>query len=171
MELPIDITFDVFNFAPFTDLAQSIQASFAEVGINLDIAPSTTAGLITKYRAREHEAIMLYWGPDFNDPHSNAKAFAYNADNSDDGYASTTTWRNAWAVPEGMNEAVTAALTEADAERREEMYLDLQRQVQASAPFVIDFQATAQVAMADKVDGYVQGASADLVFYRLVEKN
>jgi peptide/nickel transport system substrate-binding protein len=43
--------------------------------------------------------MLLYWGPDFMDPHSNASAFAYNADNSDDAYISTTTWRNAWSVP------------------------------------------------------------------------
>jgi peptide/nickel transport system substrate-binding protein len=170
VERPIDVTFDVFNFAPFTDMAQSMQASFAEAGINLEIVPGTTAGIITKYRAREHEAIMLYWGPDFNDPHSNAKAFAYNSDNSDDGYASTTTWRNAWAVSDEMNAKTTAALTETDPAARERMYLELQQEVQGKAPFVITFQATTQVGMADNVEGYVHGASADLVFYRLVEK-
>ncbi|MFW2543703.1 ABC transporter substrate-binding protein [Primorskyibacter sp. 2E107] len=171
VELPITVEMDVFNFAPFTDVAQSIQASFAEAGINFDIVPGTTAAIITKYRAREHEAIMLYWGPDFNDPHSNAKAFAYNKDNSDDGYASTTTWRNAWAVSDEMNARTMAALSESDPAKREEMYLDLQRDVQANAPFVIMYQATLQVAMDEDVSGYVHGASSDLVFYRLVEKN
>jgi peptide/nickel transport system substrate-binding protein len=171
VELPITVEMDVFNFAPFTDVAQSIQASFAEAGINFELQPGTTAGIITKYRAREHEAIMLYWGPDFNDPHSNAKAFAYNADNSDEAYISTTTWRNAWAVPEEMNKATTAALTESDPEKRNEMYLELQREVQKTAPFFIMFQGTLQVGMAENVQGYVHGASSDLVFYRMVEKS
>lgn len=171
VELPITVELDVFNFAPFTDVAQSIQASFADAGINFEITPGTTAGIITKYRAREHEAIMLYWGPDFNDPHSNAKAFAYNADNSDDAYISTTTWRNAWAVPEQFNERTMAALVESDPEVRNQMYLDLQRDVQNTAPFFIMFQGTLQVGMADNVEGYVHGASSDLVFYRLVEKS
>ncbi|KUF10963.1 ABC transporter substrate-binding protein [Pseudoponticoccus marisrubri] len=171
VELPINVEMDVFNFAPFTDVAQSIQASFAEAGINFDIVPGTTAAIITKYRAREHEAIMLYWGPDFNDPHSNAKAFAYNKDNSDDGYASTTTWRNAWEVSDEMNARTMAALSESDPAKREEMYLELQRDVQAKAPFVIMYQATLQVGMDEDVTGYVHGASSDLVFYRLVEKN
>lgn len=171
VELPITVELDVFNFAPFTDMAQSIQASFADAGINFEINPGTTAGIITKYRAREHEAIMLYWGPDFNDPHSNAKAFAYNADNSDEAYISTTTWRNAWAVPEEMNKRTMAALTESDPEVRNQMYLDLQRDVQKTAPFFIMLQGTLQIGMADNVEGYVHGASSDLVFYRLVEKN
>jgi len=105
------------------------------------------------------------------DPHSNAKAFAYNSNNAQDAYAATTTWRNSWAVPEEMNAMTTAALTEADPEAREEMYLELQRQVQATSPIVIMFQASYQVAMAGNVSGYVNGATSDFVFYRLVEKS
>ena len=170
VELPIQVQLDIINAEPFTDMAQSIQASFAEAGIDFDIFPATTAAFITKYRERGHEAAMLYWGPDFMDPHSNAKAFAYNADNSDDGYAATTTWRNAWAVPEELNEMTRAALAEADPEAREDMYVELQEIVQETAPFVIMFQGTAQVAMDEDVEGYVHGASSDMVFYRLVTK-
>jgi len=171
VELPITVTMDVINSTPFTDIAQSLQSTFAQAGINFEILPGTGAQVITKYRARTHEAMLLYWGPDFMDPHSNAKAFAYNADNSDDKYASTTTWRNSWAVPEELNKETLAALAEPDADKRNEMYLDLQRKVQAKAPFVIMFQAVKQVGMAPNVDGFVNGATSDFVFYRLVEKN
>jgi peptide/nickel transport system substrate-binding protein len=171
VELPITVTLDVINAAPFTDMAQSIQASFAEAGINFEILPGTGSQVITRYRERSHEAMLLYWGPDFMDPHSNAKAFAYNSNNDQDAYAATTTWRNSWAVPEEMNAMTTAALTEADPVAREEMYLELQRQVQASSPIVIMFQASYQVAMAGNVTGYVNGATSDFVFYRLVDKS
>ena len=109
--------------------------------VQIAAAVGTGAQVITKYRARTHEAMLLYWGPDFMDPHSNAKAFAYNADNSDDKYASTTTWRNAWAVPEELNKETMAALAEPDAAKRDAMYVDLQKKIQAKAPFVIMFQA------------------------------
>ena len=171
VELPINVTMDVINSAPFTDIAQSLQSTFAQAGINFEIIPGTGAQVITKYRARTHEAMLLYWGPDFMDPHSNAKAFAYNADNSDDKYASTTTWRNAWAVPEEMNKETLAALAEADAEKRNQMYIDLQKKVQEKAPFAIMFQAVNQVGMQPNVTGYVNGATSDFVYYRLVEKN
>ena len=105
------------------------------------------------------------------DPHSNAKAFAYNANNSDDAYASTTTWRNAWMPPAAVNELTMAALAEADPAKREAMYLDLQKQMQAESPYVIMFQAVKQVAMNDKVEGFVNGAISDYVYYRLVTKN
>jgi len=170
IETPINVTLDVINSTPFTDMAQSLQATFAEAGINFEIIPGTGAQVITKYRERTHEAMLLYWGPDFMDPHSNAKAFAYNSDNSDDNYQATTTWRNAWAVPAEMNEETMAALAEADPAAREAMYLDLQRKVQESSPIVIMFQAAYQVAMAANVEGYVNGATSDFVFYRLVTK-
>ena len=167
---PINATLDVINAAPFTDMAQSLQASFAEAGINFDIIPGTGAQVITKYRDRTHEAMLLYWGPDFMDPHSNAGAFSYNADNSDDNYQATTTWRNAWAVPDDVNEETMAALAEPDPEKRNEMYLDLQRKVQADSPIVIMFQAAYEVAMQANVEGYVNGATSDFVYYRLVTK-
>ena len=160
----------MINSAPFTDMAQSLQASFAEAGINFEILPGTGSQVITKYRDRSHQAMLLYWGPDFMDPHSNAKAFAYNADNSDGAYAATTTWRNAWAVPEEMNALTLAALSEPDPDKRLDMYVDLQKQVQAKSPIVIMFQAAYQVAMDKDVTGYVNGATSDFVYYRLVEK-
>jgi peptide/nickel transport system substrate-binding protein len=171
VETPITVSMDVINAAPFTDMAQSLQASFADAGINFEILPGTGSQVITKYRERSHEAMLLYWGPDFMDPHSNAKAFAYNSDNSDGSYAATTTWRNAWAVPEALNKKTMAALSEADPEARLDMYRELQKSVQDSSPIVIMFQAAYQVAMDDDVTGYVNGATSDFVYYRLVDKD
>ena len=171
VELPINVTLDVINSNPFNDMAQSLQQTFAQAGINFELLPGTGAQVITRYRARAHQAMLLYWGPDFMDPHSNAKAFAFNANNADDAYVSTTTWRNSWMPPAEMNEMTMAALGEQDADRRNEMYLDLQRRVQAESPIVIMFQASRQVAMASDVTGYVNGSNSDFVYYRLVEKN
>jgi peptide/nickel transport system substrate-binding protein len=170
VQLPLKIELDVINAAPFTDMAASLQQTFAPAGINFEILPGTGAQVITKYRARTHQGMLLYWGPDFMDPHSNAKAFAYNADNADDKYVSTTTWRNAWMPPAEINAKTMAALAEQDTGKRNQMYLELQKSMQDDAPFVIMFQAIKQVAMTGKVQGYVNGASADFVFYRLVEK-
>lgn len=170
VKTPINMSLDVINSTPFTDMAQSLQASFAEAGINFNIIPGTGSQVITKYRARTHEAMLLYWGPDFMDPDSNAGAFAYNEDNSDGHYQSTTTWRNSWAVPAELNEETKAAKAEADPAKRNEMYIDLQKKVQAKSPIVIMFQAATQVAFAKNVTGYVNGATSDFVFYRLVKK-
>jgi peptide/nickel transport system substrate-binding protein len=171
IQTPINVSLDVINSSPFTDIAQSLQAGFAEAGINFEILPGTGAQVITKYRERTHQAMLLYWGPDFMDPHSNAKAFAYNSNNADDNYTATTTWRNAWAVPQSMNDQVTAALAEPDMDKRNEIYLDLQKQVQAEGPIIIMFQAALNIGMAKNVEGYVNGSNSDFVYYRLVTKN
>jgi peptide/nickel transport system substrate-binding protein len=152
-------------------MAQSLQASFAKGGIEFEILPGTGGQVITKYRARTHQAMLLYWGPDFMDPDSNAHAFAYNADNADDKYQSTTTWRNAWAVPADLNKETEAALAEPDQNKRNEMYIDLQKKVQAKSPIIVMFQAELQIAMSKKVHGYVNGALPDFVFYRTVKKD
>ncbi|WP_417447257.1 ABC transporter substrate-binding protein [Kangiella sp.] len=170
VKLPMTITLDVINSAPFTDMAQALQATFAQVGINFEILPGTGAQVITKYRARTHQAMLLYWGPDFMDPHSNAKAFSYNADNSDENYQSTTSWRNAWQPSDKLNKMTMAALGEQDSDKRNDMYLELQKGVQTDSPIIIMFQATKQVAMNKKVKGFVNGAISDYVFYRLVTK-
>jgi peptide/nickel transport system substrate-binding protein len=170
VKTPLKVTLDVINSTPFTDMAQSLQAGFAEAGINFEIIPGTGSQVITKYRARTHEAMLLYWGPDFMDPDSNAKAFAYNEDNSDGNYQSTTTWRNGWAVPAELNAETKAARAEANPTKRNEMYVDLQEKVQANSPIVIMFQAATQVALAKNVEGYVNGATSDFVYYRLVTK-
>lgn len=171
VKTPINVTLDVINSTPFTDMAQSLQAGFAEAGINFNIIPGTGSQVITKYRARTHEAMLLYWGPDFMDPDSNAKAFAFNEDNSDGNYQSTTTWRNGWAVPAELNAETKAARAEADQSKRNQMYVDLQKKVQAKSPIIVMFQAATQVALAKTVSGYVNGATSDFVFYRLVKKN
>jgi len=164
------VTLDVINSPPFNEIAQSLQGTFAQAGIKLELLPGTGSQVITKYRARTHQAMLLYWGPDFMDPHSNAKAFSYNVDNSDGSYQSTTTWRNAWLPPEAMSKKTMAALAERDPAKRIQMYQELQREVQKESPIVLMFQAVSQVAMRDNVDGFVNGATSDQVYYRLVNK-
>jgi peptide/nickel transport system substrate-binding protein len=171
IKTPINVTLDVINSSPFTEMAQSMQASFAKAGINFEIIPGTGSQVITKYRARTHQAMLLYWAPDFMDPDSNAVAFAYNVDNSDGSYQPTTTWRNAWEPPAELSAEVKAARAESDPAKRDQMYIDIQKKQQASSPIVITFQEQAQIAMNPKVTGYVNGAIHDFVFYRLVKKS
>jgi peptide/nickel transport system substrate-binding protein len=59
VELPITVSLDVINSAPFNDMAQALQQSFAQAGINFEILPGTGAQVITRYRARAHDAMLL----------------------------------------------------------------------------------------------------------------
>ena len=165
----LEIDMDLINAPRFMDMAQSMQATMAKAGIKLNLLPGTGAQVITRYRARQHQAMLLYWGPDFFDPHSNAKAFAYNVDNSDGTYQSTTTWRNSWHVPE-LSAKPMDALKEANPARRATLYQALQQEVQAKSPIIMTFQEQNQAAFRNNVKGYVQGSVADLIKYEGVTK-
>ncbi len=148
------VTIDVRNVAPFADIAQALQASFAQAGIKLEILPGDGKQTITKYRARTHDIYIGTWGPDYRDPHSNADAFAFDKDVNDATAPKTLAWRNRWQ-DDGWNQTVTEALREPDAGKRAALYGDLQRKVQAEGPFVLLFQQTLVAAHRSTVDGLI----------------
>ena len=91
---------DTRNNSPTKDIAQAIQATWAQAGIEIEIIPADDKQTLTKYRARQHDIYIGQWGPDYQDPHTNAETFASNADNSDDAKSKPLAWRNAWDIPE-----------------------------------------------------------------------
>lgn len=165
-----EVTLDAFNTSPYQEMAQSIQQTFGQAGIKVNILPAEKKAVYTKHRARKHELILSGWSPDYPDPHSNADAFASNPDNSDEAkLTGVLAWRNAWEAPDVT--AMTAqARQEIDADKREQLYRDLQRAVQKRGPFTILFQGVNQVARADNVEGFVAGALFDQTYYRNVTK-
>ena len=160
LENGFTVTMDTRNTADITGIAQAIQQTFALAGITLEIIPGDGKQTLTKYRARNHDIYIGQWGPDYQDPHTNADTFARNPDNSDDAKAKPLAWRNAWDIPE-MSKKVEAAVLERDAAKRAQMYLDLQKDGQMTSPFVIMFQEIEVAALRKNVNGYVIGPSFD----------
>ena len=164
-----EVEMDAPNTSPWNEVSQAIQATMGEAGVKVSIVPGEQKQVITKYRARNHQIVLLYWSPDYMDPHSNADTFARNPDNADDAQSKPLAWRNSWEIPE-LTKMTDAAVREPDAEKRKDMYLELQKLVQADSPFVIMFQNTEQVARRANVAGFVSGPTFDTVFYRNVTK-
>ena len=99
-------------------MAQIIQATWAKAGIELEIMPGDNKQTLTKYRARTHDIYIGRWGPDYQDPHTNADTFACNPDNSDEAQLTgKLAWRNAWDIPE-MTAETEAAVLEQDPDKR-----------------------------------------------------
>jgi peptide/nickel transport system substrate-binding protein len=164
-----EVTLDASNSPPGSNIAQSIQATMAQGGIKVSIQSAEQKAVITKYRARQHQMLLIYWGPDYMDPHTNADSFARNPDNSDNPKVKPLAWRNAWDIPE-ITKMTDTAVRERDAVKREQMYKDLQRKVMEEGPFIIMFQDSKQVALRNNVKNFVMGPTSDVVFYRLVTK-
>jgi peptide/nickel transport system substrate-binding protein len=163
------IELDAPNSAPFTNMAQSVQATMAQGGVKVTIVPSETKSMLTKYRARQHQMLMIYWGPDYMDPHTNADGFASNSDNSDEAKAKPLAWRNSWAAEE-ETKMTAAAVRERDEAKRKQMYLDLQKKVMDDGSYIIMFQSTTQLAERANVKNFVMGPSSDVVYYNLATK-
>ena len=117
-------TLDVENKPPFITIAQALQGSFAAAGVKIELLPAAGSQVYSRVRARQHQAAIRLWIPDYFDAHSNASAFAYN-----DGKSSTVAWMNGWQIPQ-LNQQTLAALAEADPAKRRARYTAMQQALQ-----------------------------------------
>ncbi len=161
LENGFKVTMDTRNSSPIKEIAQIIQASFAKAGIELEIIPGDNKQTLTKYRARQHDIYIGRWGPDYQDPNTNADTFASNPDNRDEAkLTGKLAWRNAWGIP-GITALTQQAVLERDPKKRAEMYRWLQRFVQWEGPFVIFAQDIEVIAQRANVKGLIWGPSFD----------
>jgi peptide/nickel transport system substrate-binding protein len=164
------VTMDTRNTPEITAIAEAIQQTMAEAGIQLELIPGDGQQTLTKYRARNHDIYIGRWGPDYQDPHTNADTFARNPDNSDDAASKPLAWRNAWDIPE-MTTQADAAVLEKDTATRGEMYVALQQEHQMVSPFVIMFQEIEVLGIRKNVDGFIIGPSFNDNSFRKVTKS
>jgi peptide/nickel transport system substrate-binding protein len=151
-------------------IAQSLQSTFANAGINVTINQGTGKQVLGLYRARTFDIALEAWGPDYPDPHTNADTFAHNPDNSDEAQLTgKLVWRISWDIPE-MTKATAAAVEEADTDKRRQMYIDIQKEFQRTAPFVMMFQKIEQIARLNNVKGFVTGSAITAAYYWTVTK-
>ena len=68
----LEINMDHYSAQPYPDVAQTIQANLAEIGVKVNLISAENRQVLTKMRAREHEIALSAWGTDYFDPHANA---------------------------------------------------------------------------------------------------
>jgi peptide/nickel transport system substrate-binding protein len=155
-----DLVMDHYSAQPYPDIAQTLQANLAEIGIRLRLMPGENRQVLTKTRARQHEAALTAWGADYFDPNSNAEAFCVNSDNGPDARNRTLAWRNSWK-DDGFTARAEEALREADPTKRLALYDRLQRDHMDQSPFVIMLQTTNTAACRKGVEGVRLGTLSD----------
>ncbi|WP_187431119.1 putative D,D-dipeptide-binding periplasmic protein DdpA [Roseobacter fucihabitans] len=152
------------------EITQSLQNTFAQAGITLNITVGTAKQILSRYRARELDMYMGAWGPDYPDPHTNAGTFAFNPDNTEEaGATGLLAWRNAWDT-DGLTEKTAAAVIESDRDTRATMYQDIQAEFRDVAPFAILFQKVEQTGRAENVENLNLGGAITAVSYWPVTK-
>lgn len=164
-----DVTMDMPNDYPYIEIAQALQANFAQAGIRVKLIPGDAKQAIGKYRARQHDIFIGEWSPDYMDPNSNARGFAWNPDNSDQSKTKMLAWRNSWDIPQ-LTKDTEAALVEPSSAKRAQRYEALQKSVLANSPFIIMFEKVVQVATRPGTTGPEIGPINDLVSYRTLKK-
>ena len=160
----------VRNVQDRMDIAQSLQNTFGQAGIKLELKVGDGAEGLGIYRARQHEITLQTWGTDYPDPNTNASTFADNPGNSDEdkntGYLA---WRNSYD-PGDMKAQTRAAVVEKDTARRAAMYEALQREYMMSAPIIVMFQQVQQDALRTDVKEWHTGGATGNAAYWLVTK-
>jgi len=152
------------------EIAQSLQNTFAQAGIKLNITVGTAKQILGRYRARELDMYMGAWGPDYPDPQTNAGTFAYNPDNSDEaGATGLLAWRNAWDTG-GLTAKVAAAVEEGDRDVRAKMYGDIQAEFRDISPFAVLYQKVEQTGRNASVANLNLGGAITAVSYWPVTK-
>lgn len=149
-----EMTIDHYNGQPSSDIVQAIQANLAEIGIKASLQAGEQRQVITRYRARQHQAAVLSWGIDYFDPNTNAETFCVNLDNSDNARNKTLAWRNSWQDTD-LTKRAQDAVKETDAKVREKMYADMQRDHHQRSPFALLLQSTEWAVMRKNVQGVV----------------
>jgi peptide/nickel transport system substrate-binding protein len=158
------IVMDVRNASDRMDMAQAIQNTFGQAGITVELNVGEGAEQLKRYRARQHDATLQSWGPDYPDPHTNASAFSMNADNADDAQTGGLAWRNAYD-PGELHAQTEAAVMERDPEKRKAMYAGIQEVHRTTSPFIVMFQISYQTGLRANVEGFYTGGAIDSAAY------
>lgn len=161
---------DAYNSSPDKEAAQAIQATLEQAGIKVELNAVDRKQVTTRYRARQHEAAVVVWSPDYLDVHSSAEFFTVNSDDSDAATAKNAAWRNHWLIPE-LSDKTRSGLLERDPEKRAEIYNTLQTEVRDNSPIIVLYQDVEQAPTRANVSDFILGPSWDTpVYWRTAKK-
>jgi peptide/nickel transport system substrate-binding protein len=130
-----------------------VKSNLEAVGIKTNLQVIAYATLLGKYREQGLEMVIARWGADYGDPDANAKPFAHCRTTGPEAKVKQLAWRNAYANPEFTDMVEKAALI-LDRDKREQVYLELQKKWQQDGPFAILYQFSGHVGLNDKVKNF-----------------
>lgn len=164
-----EITMDHFASAPYSVIAQALQADFAAIGVKVQLQAGERKQVTTKMRARQHQLTLMAWFPDYLDPNSNAQAFCANPDDSDNSKLKIPAWRCHY-FDKAQTDAVDAAAKELSDTKRQAIYAKMQRDFMQSAPFLFLLQQNEVDVERKGVSGIKIGALPDYTHYDQIVK-
>ena len=131
-----------------------VKAYLEQVGIKINLEVIAYTTLLGKYRKQGLEMVIARWGADYADPDANAKPFAHCRTTGDEATIKQLAWRNAYANSE-MTDMVEEAAFIQDREKREKVYIDLQKKWQSEGIFEPLYQMSIQLGLSDRVGNFI----------------
>ena len=150
-------------------IAQAVQESLGNIGIQARLLASSKRDVVAKTRARQHQIAVLTWHSDYLDPHANTLAFCANPDDADYAQLRMLAWRNHY-VNDDLTAMVDQAAREMDGRKRAEAYAQMQRIFMDQSPFVMLLQRAEIAALRKGVSGLVLGTLPDYTRYAQMTK-
>jgi peptide/nickel transport system substrate-binding protein len=147
---------------PRPEVGQVIQASLAKIGIKVILNKMVGSQLMPLYRAQKTDLFLGGWGPDYNDPHTNAQPFA-------DHTSKQLAYRNAYEN-EKTAKLIQDAGVEMDDAKRIAMYQAANKIIQEEGPFAFLYQQLFLHAVRNNVQDLKVGPNPQLTKLYTVTK-
>jgi peptide/nickel transport system substrate-binding protein len=130
-------------------LAAKIQSDIEKTGLKIKIQQIQSSELLNQYRAQKLQMVMLSWGPDYPDPHTNAYPFTtYDA--------KSIAWRNGFQSPEIAKLALDASLAP-DTAKRAEIYKQMTERLFHEGPYAVLYQSVRTYGIRKNITGFKYG--------------
>jgi peptide/nickel transport system substrate-binding protein len=147
---------------PRPEVGQVIQASLAKIGIKVTLNKMVGSQLMPLYRAQKTDLFLGGWGPDYNDPHTNAQPFA-------DPTSKQLAYRNAYENDQTAK-MIQDAGQEMDDGKRIALYQAANKIIQEEGPFAFLYQQVSQHAVRNTVQDLKVGPNPQLTKLYTVTK-
>ena len=147
---------------PRPEVGQVIQASLAKIGIKVTLNKMVGSQLMPLYRAQKTDLFLGGWGPDYNDPHTNAQPFA-------DHTSKQLAYRNAYENDQTAK-MVQDAGVEMDDAKRIALYQAANKILQEEGPFAFLYQQVSQHAVRNNVQDFKVGPNPQMTKLYTVTK-
>lgn len=163
------VKLDVYNTAPWMQIGQSIKATMAKAGVDVELVTSERKAVATKFRSRDFEMVIHVWTADYMHPDAFSSFYWSPEVTEEANLKSQVAWRTYWRIP-AISMFAEIARAETDGKKRDKMYTAIQYAVQQESPIIFLFNRSHQNGVSTKVRNFMPGPTFGVLNYSSVYK-
>jgi peptide/nickel transport system substrate-binding protein len=153
-----DVELYCLNYSPWLDIGLKIKSDLVQIGINVQIIPSTAEKMVEVLFNRESQLWLWEYGVDYVDPDARAKPFAHSNSLGDDATVKQMAW---WFnyVNQETSKLVEQAAREIEPEKRADLYKQVTEIILYDGPFAILFSKIHQYGVHSEISRFIGNPS------------